>query len=90
MIATITAVARAAAAVLPMTLLSLGLVFVVAVAVLRPTPDRLAMVIVPGTRDVQASFAPVAKHYGAIVEPCPPRRGNRKVCATDCTSSWDG
>jgi transposase len=40
--------------------------------------DRLATVIVPGTGDVQASFAPVAKHYGAIVEPCPPRRGNRK------------
>jgi transposase len=40
--------------------------------------DRLATVIVPGTRDVQATFAPVAKHYGAIVEPCPPRRGNRK------------
>ncbi len=40
--------------------------------------DRLATVIMPGTRDVQASFAPVAKHYGAVVEPCPPRRGNRK------------
>ena len=40
--------------------------------------DRLATVIVPGTQDVQTSFAPVAKHYGAIVEPCPPRRGNRK------------
>jgi transposase len=40
--------------------------------------DRLATVIVPGTRDVQPSFAPVAKHYRAIVEPCPPRRGNRK------------
>jgi transposase len=40
--------------------------------------DRLATVIVPGTRDVQETFAPVAKHYGAIVEPCPPRRGNRK------------
>ena len=40
--------------------------------------DRLATVIVPGTADVQASFAPVAKHYEAIVEPCPPRRGNRK------------
>jgi transposase len=40
--------------------------------------DRLATVIRPGTRDVQASFAPVAKHYGAVVEPCPPRRGNRK------------
>jgi len=40
--------------------------------------DRLATVIVPGTKDVQPSFAPVAKHYGAVVEPCPPRRGNRK------------
>jgi len=40
--------------------------------------DRLATVITPGTRDIQASFAPVAKHYGAVVEPCPPRRGNRK------------
>jgi transposase len=40
--------------------------------------DRLATVITPGTKDVQRSFAPVAKHYGAIVEPCPPRRGNRK------------
>jgi len=40
--------------------------------------DRLTTVIVPGTGDVQASFAPVAKHYGAIIRPCPPRRGNRK------------
>jgi hypothetical protein len=40
--------------------------------------DRLATVIVPGSADVQASFAPVAKYYGAIVAPCPPRRGNRK------------
>jgi len=40
--------------------------------------DRLATVIVPGTADVQPSFAPVAKCYGAIVEPCPPRRANRK------------
>jgi transposase len=40
--------------------------------------DRLSSVITPGTRDVQPSFAPVAKHYGASVEPCPPRRGNRK------------
>jgi len=40
--------------------------------------DRLATVIVPGTRDVQRSFAPVAKHYGVAVDPCPPRRGNRK------------
>jgi transposase len=40
--------------------------------------DRLVTVIVPGRRDVQPSFAPVAKHYGVVVEPCPPRRGNRK------------
>lgn len=40
--------------------------------------DRMATVIVPGSADVQASFAPVAKHYGATVVPCPPRRGNRK------------
>ena len=45
--------------------------------------DRLATVIVPGCGDVQASFAPVAKHYGAIVTPCPPRRGNRKG-AVEC------
>ena len=45
--------------------------------------DRLATVIVPGTADVQASFVPVAKHYGAIVTPCPPRRGNRKG-AVEC------
>ena len=45
--------------------------------------DRLATVIVPGSAEVQASFAPVAKHYGAIVTPCPPRRGNRKG-AVEC------
>jgi transposase len=40
--------------------------------------DRLATVIKPGTADVRPSFVPVAKHYGVIVRPCPPRRGNRK------------
>lgn len=45
--------------------------------------DRLATVIRPGTGDVQASFAPVAKYYGAIVVACPPRRGNRKG-AVEC------
>lgn len=40
--------------------------------------DRLATVIVPGSRDVQPSFAPVAKYYRVAVEPCPARRGNRK------------
>ncbi|MHB8449953.1 MAG: transposase [Mycobacteriales bacterium] len=45
--------------------------------------DRLATVIVLGSADVQPSFAPVAKHYGAIVVACPPRRGNRKG-AVEC------
>jgi hypothetical protein len=45
--------------------------------------DRLATVIVPGSATVQASFAPVAKFYGAVVTPCPPRRGNRKG-AVEC------
>jgi len=40
--------------------------------------DRLATVVVPGTGDVQPSFAPVAKHYGVTVQPCPSRRANRK------------
>jgi hypothetical protein len=45
--------------------------------------DRLATVIRPGSGQVQASFAPVAKHYGAVVIACPPRRGNRKG-AVEC------
>ena len=45
--------------------------------------DRLATVIRPGTADIQASFVPVAKHYGAVVVACPPRRGNRKG-AVEC------
>jgi transposase len=40
--------------------------------------DRMATVINPSTGRLQASFAPVAKHYGVKVVPCPPRRGNRK------------
>lgn len=40
--------------------------------------DRMATVIVPGSDRVQPSFVPVAKHYGVIVDPCPPRHGNRK------------
>lgn len=40
--------------------------------------DRMATVINPQTGKIQASFAPVAKHYGVTVTPCPPRRGNRK------------
>jgi hypothetical protein len=40
--------------------------------------DRMATVINPATGKIQASFAPVAKHYGVTVTPCPPRRGNRK------------
>ena len=40
--------------------------------------DRMATVINPATGKIQASFAPVAKHYGVTVTSCPPRRGNRK------------
>ncbi len=40
--------------------------------------DRMATVINPTTGKVQRSFAPVAKHYGVGVDPCPPRHGNRK------------
>jgi transposase len=40
--------------------------------------DRMATVINPTTGTIQRSFAPVAKHYGVGVDPCPPRHGNRK------------
>ena len=40
--------------------------------------DRMATVVSPSTGKVSASFAAVAKHYGVVVRPCPPRRGNRK------------
>jgi hypothetical protein len=50
----------------------------------------MATVVDPKTGVVQESFVPVAKHYGVSVIACPPRRGNRKPCATDCTSLSDG
>ena len=54
--------------------------------------DRMATVIVPGTDRIQASFAPVAKHYGVGVDPCPPRHGNRKGVVEKAidyiTQSW--
>jgi hypothetical protein len=37
-----------------------------------------ATVIDPHTQRLQPSFAAVAKHYQVGVDPCPPRRGNRK------------
>ncbi len=40
--------------------------------------DRMATVCDPGTGQITASFAGVAKHYGVSVAICPPRRGNRK------------
>jgi len=40
--------------------------------------DRMATVCDPGSGRITASFAGVAKHYGASVAVCPPRRGNRK------------
>ena len=47
--------------------------------------DRMATVINPQTGKIQASFTPVAKHYGVTVTPCPPRRGNRKGVVEKCT-----
>ena len=40
--------------------------------------DRMATVLVPGTDRLQPSFVGVVKHYGVGVDPCPPRRPNRK------------
>jgi hypothetical protein len=40
--------------------------------------DRMATVCHPASGTVTGSFAAVAKHYGASVAICPPRRGNRK------------
>ena len=40
--------------------------------------DRMATVVDPRSGRLQPGFAPVAKHYGAAVDVCPPRRGNRK------------
>ena len=40
--------------------------------------DRMATVCHPGSGRVTASFAAVAKHYGAGVRICPSRRGQRK------------
>ena len=54
--------------------------------------DRMATVIKPGTSDVQRSFAPVAKHYGVGVDPCPARHANRKGVVENAigylTQSW--
>src|SRR6266700_1530965 len=40
--------------------------------------DRMATVIDPHTGRLQPGFAAVAKYYRVGVDPCPPRRGNRK------------
>ena len=54
--------------------------------------DRMAAVVAPGTDRVQASFAAVAKHYGAGVDVCPPRRPRRKGAVEKgidyLTQSW--
>jgi hypothetical protein len=41
--------------------------------------DRLATVIVPGSRNVQPSFAPVAKHYGWWWSRARPRGGTARA-----------
>jgi transposase len=40
--------------------------------------DRMATVCHPGTGEVTASFAQVAKHFHVAVRICPPRKGRRK------------
>lgn len=54
--------------------------------------DRMATVMNPQTGKIQRSFAPVAKHYGVGVDPCPPRHGNRKGVVEKAidylTQSW--
>ncbi|MEU2393448.1 transposase [Streptomyces sp. NPDC007369] len=40
--------------------------------------DRMAAVCYPASGQMTSSFAAVAKYYGAGVDICPPRRGNRK------------
>jgi transposase len=40
--------------------------------------DRMATVVDPATGRVQPGFVAVAKHYRVGVDPCPPRRANRK------------
>ena len=40
--------------------------------------DRMSTVFNNATGHVNAGFAAVAKHYGAAIAVCPPRRGNRK------------
>ena len=40
--------------------------------------DRMSSVAHPGSGQVTASFAALAKHYAVSVAVCPPRRGNRK------------
>lgn len=40
--------------------------------------DRVATVVDPASGRITPSFAPVAKHYGVGIDPCPPRRANRK------------
>lgn len=54
--------------------------------------DRMAAVVVPGTDRLQASFAAVAKHYGAAVDVCPARRPRRKGAVEKgidyLTQSW--
>jgi len=40
--------------------------------------DRMSTVVHPATGKVTATYAPIARHFGVRVRPCPPRHGNRK------------
>ena len=49
------------------------------------TVDRVAGLAVRHPTMVAAG-----RHYGMVIETCIPYDPETKVCATDCTSSWDG
>ena len=49
--------------------------------------DRMAAVYHPESGDLTASFAEVAKYYGAVVDVCPSRRGWRKGVAEKANHS---
>jgi transposase len=54
--------------------------------------DRMATIVLPGTDRLTVDAAQAAKHYGAQVAVCPPRRGQRKgvveAAVKYTTKSW--
>jgi transposase len=54
--------------------------------------DRMATIVIPGTDRLTADAAQMAKHYGAEIAVCPPRRAQRKgvveAAIKYMTKSW--